>query len=66
MLIKNEEWYRKRSSNPAGERMRIVEMAANIVLEDIRSEIYDKKNHQIFDSKEENLHKGIPENFYIL
>jgi len=55
-----KEWYEKRFQKEVDERARIVEMAAQIVLEDIRSEKYDMTCYEIPDLKEESLFKDVP------
>lgn len=42
----DDAWYDKKRKKTAEERSRIVETAANIILQDIRAECYDTKNYK--------------------
>lgn len=55
-----QEWYEKKITNIQDERARIVDMAAKIILEDIRSQLYDLTTYEIPDFNEDNVFKGIP------
>ncbi|CAH1105297.1 unnamed protein product [Psylliodes chrysocephalus] len=56
-----KDWYEKRLKSKEDERTRIVQMAAEIVLEDIRSKVYDMNYYEIPDLNEGNLFKDVPE-----
>jgi hypothetical protein len=43
--ILTDAWYAEKEINPAEERMRIVRTAATIILEDIRSQVYETKQY---------------------
>lgn len=62
----SSEWYEKKSKDLDQERIRIVEMASNIILEDIRSQVYDKKNYEILNSSDNDLCKDVPETLKLM
>lgn len=53
-------WYESRSDDVQYEKKRIVKMAANIILEDIRSEVYDKTNYRLLNAEEETKCEDVP------
>lgn len=55
-----EDWYIKKKSNDAAERSRIVETAAHIVLQDIRSQCYDTKKYKPPTSFPEGSETDVP------
>lgn len=57
-----KDWYEKRLEN---ERTRIVQMAAEIVLEDIRWKVYDMTYYEIPDLNEDNLFKDVPKTLQV-
>lgn len=60
-----KDWYEKRLQSKEDERTRIVEMAAEIVLEDIRSKVYDLTYYEIPDLNEGNLFKDVPKTLQV-
>ncbi|CAB3228080.1 unnamed protein product [Arctia plantaginis] len=57
--------YEKTLKSKEDERTRIVEMAAEIVLEDIRSKVYDMNYYETLDINEGNLFKDVPETLQV-
>lgn len=55
-----EEWYKNRYQKEEDERIRIVEMAAQIIVEDIRRKHYDLNNYKIPNYREDNLFEDVP------
>ncbi|KYN29482.1 hypothetical protein ALC57_01077 [Trachymyrmex cornetzi] len=55
-----EDWYEKRFQNKAEENLRIVEMAAKICLEEIRSSYYINDHYEVPDLTKENMFNGVP------
>ena len=55
-----KDWHNNQEKNPELERIRIVKMAANIILEDIRKTIYDKNNYVLPQFNEKNIFENIP------
>lgn len=47
--ILSEAFYREKSTDKEAERKRIVMAAAEIILEDIRSQVYEKENYPLSD-----------------
>lgn len=60
-----KDWYEKRLKSKEDERTRIVEMAAEIVLEDIRSKVYDMNYYETLDLDEVNLFKDVPKTLQV-
>lgn len=60
-----KDWYEKRLKSKEDERTRIVEMAAEIVLEDIRSKVYDMNYYETLDIDEGNLFKDVPKTLQV-
>ncbi|KYN22379.1 hypothetical protein ALC57_05221 [Trachymyrmex cornetzi] len=54
-----EDWYEKRFQNKAEENLRIVEMAAKICLEEIRSSYYINDHYEVPDLTKENMFNGV-------
>lgn len=59
------DWYEKRLKSKKDERKRIVQMAAEIVLEDIHSKLYEMNSYEIPDLNEDNLFKNVPETLQV-
>ena len=55
-----KDCYNNQEKNPELERIRIIKMAANIILEDIRKTIYDKNNYVLPQFNEKNIFENIP------
>ena len=55
-----KDWYNNQEKNSELERIRIVKMAANIILEAIRKTIYDKNNYVLPQFNEKNIFENIP------
>lgn len=55
-----ENWYENKLKNRGEEALRIVEMAAKICLEEIRSTCYANDQYELPDLKKENLFNSIP------
>lgn len=60
-----KDWYEKRLKSKEDERTRIVEMAADIILEDIRSKVYDMNYYETLDIDEGNLFKDVPQTLQV-
>lgn len=60
-----KEWYEERFKDPEDERNRIVQKAANIVLEDIRSQYYDNTQYVIPNFNEDNIFDKVPDTLKI-
>ncbi|GBL66152.1 hypothetical protein AVEN_141576-1 [Araneus ventricosus] len=56
-----EAWYNQKSDDKTEERRRIVKTAAAIVIEDIRSRIYEKKHYPPSDNVFQESESDIPE-----
>lgn len=59
--ILNETWYQQKCKSEAEERLRIVEAAAKIICDDIRSQVYDVKEYPAPDRFLEEVESVIPE-----
>ena len=58
--ILTDAWYSEKKINFEEERMRIVRTAATIILEDIRSQVYETKNYPASDNFFKDMHKMEP------
>lgn len=56
-----KNWYKDQKKNPEEEKKRIIEMAGELILQDIRATIYDRDNYIIPNFNEENIYENIPE-----
>lgn len=54
-------WYSNQEKDLQLERKRIIGMASNIILEDIRKTVYDKNNYVFPNFDEKNISQNIPE-----
>lgn len=61
-----DNWYSERKSNPAEERMRVVKSAADIILEDIRSQVYDTTEYPPTDDFMQDVDSVVPESLKLL
>jgi hypothetical protein len=58
--ILTDAWYAEKEINPAEERMRIVRTAATIILEDIRSQVYETKQYPASDNFFKDIDTMVP------
>lgn len=61
-----ETWYKDKKLNPKEERLRIIKAAATIVLEDIRSQVYEISHYPPSDSFLQEVDTVIPETLQVL
>lgn len=64
--ILTNSWYDSKKSNPQEERLRVIEAAAAIIREDIRSMIYPLDTYPKLDSFLEDVEKDVPESLKLL
>lgn len=55
------DWYTNQNKDQKIEKQRIIEMAAKLILEDIRSKVYDRDNYIIPNFNDQTLFEEIPE-----
>lgn len=63
--ILTQHWYENRSLSEEDERLRVVRAAAQIVLEDIRSQAYDMSEYPSSSYFLQNLERELPESLNI-
>lgn len=56
----NNDWYKEKAPTEEAERLRIVEMAANIILQDVRSTRYDTSAYRAPSSFLDDIGKDVP------
>jgi len=56
-----DNWYNEKKNNPEEERLRVVKAAAEIILQDIRSVVYDVTEYPPSDNFLQDAESGIPE-----
>lgn len=56
-----DNWYNERKGNPAEERMRVVKSAAEIILQDIRSQVYDTTEYPPSDDFLRETDSAVPD-----
>ena len=64
--ILTSSWYESKSSDPHAERLRVVKAAAEIIREDIRSQVYDTYQFTPSDNFFQNVNSVIPESLRLL
>ncbi|KYQ51937.1 hypothetical protein ALC60_08955 [Trachymyrmex zeteki] len=64
--ILTEAWYEQKASDPKEERKRIVKAAATIILEDIRSQVYETTHYPPSDNFLMDVQTVVPETLQIL
>ena len=58
--ILTEKWYSERDSNIENERMRIVQTAADIIMQDIQGTVFENETYPSRDNFFENIKFRIP------
>lgn len=61
-----DNWYNERRSNTGEERLRVVKAAAEILVQDIRSVVYDVTEYPPSDNFLQNADSGIPESLKLM
>ena len=61
-----DNWYNERRNNAAEERLRVVKAAAEIILEDIRSQTYDTTEYPPSDDFMRDIDSVVPESLKLL
>lgn len=64
--ILTSTWYDSRSSDPQAERQRVVKAAAEVIREDIRSQVYDTTQFTPSDDFFQNVNSVIPDSLKLL
>lgn len=64
--ILTENWYKNKNRDKKLERLRVVKTAAKIILEDIRSKVYNINQYPAPDCFLENMDSDIPESLKVL
>lgn len=60
------DWYQNKNPNPEDEKLRVIREAAAIIVEDVRSRVYDTKNFPPPDKLMENANDADPETLRVL
>lgn len=64
--ILSKAWYDAKNSDPEEERLRVIREAAAIIVEDIRSKLYDTKSYPPSDNFMDNVDDSIPASLNVL